>query len=139
MFLSAESRKKAENSVVLPDQISPKGEAFSPYVLSLWDAPHSHANVSIQDSPCIVSKKSIKTQEISENSSSLREKSEKIKKAEDFSVHTLAESEIKVPSREDQIAKVKKAMSQFEELSQSSKKRGRSENSGFFRNLRKLI
>jgi len=136
MFLSAESRKNPEISVVLPDQVSPKGEAFSPFVLSLWDSSLPKANVTLQDSPCVVSTKSIKpirTQEISENSPLETEKTE------DFSVHTLAESEIKVPSREDQIAKVKKAMSQFEELSQSSKKRGRSENSGFFRNLRKLI
>lgn len=139
MFLSAESRKKSENSVILPDQISPKGEAFSPFVLSLWDSPRAYANVTAQDSPCVVSKKTIKTQKKLENSEISEKINSEEKKTEDFSVHTLAESEIKVPSREDQIAKVKKAMSQFEELSKSSKKRGRSENSGFFRNLRKLI
>lgn len=137
MFLSAESRKNAENSVVLPEISTPKGRCFSPFKISLWDtmgvgAVHKSTKISgksdgkVIKSPVIISPKGENTP-VGET---------------EFTAHALPETLTKVPSREDQIKKVKRAMSQFEELSKistSSNTRTRSENSGFFRNLKKLM
>lgn len=138
MFLSADSRKNQTTPLVLPEQNAPTGKAFSPYLVSLWDMKNISSPISHPKNSGISLKKisekrgdNTKQEEAHEEG-----KTETLESSEDFTLHSLPESLAKVPSREDQIAKVKRAMSQFEEI---SKKQSRSEKNSFFRNLRKLI
>ncbi len=134
MFLSASSRKNAEKPVVLPQQTAPKGESFSPHVLSLWEKPlYASVEQKIIPAPQISQNKN---PEISKNSSLSLETEKSAVFSETFSAHALPESEISAPSREDQIAKVKQAMRQFEEV---TGKTSQASNKGFFRNLSSLL
>ncbi len=149
MFLSEESRKNPENSVILPEQKNPHGQALSPHVISLWDKKLENlenSKVLFQENIVNLSSEPSSTithiEEQVENKEMKIDKESKIDENQgdvSFSLHTLPETEEKAPSRETQIAKVKRAMSQFEAISKNSKKRTRSENSGFFRNLKNLI
>ena len=139
MFLSAESRKKVSVPLFLPEQKLPRGEAFSPHVLSLWKNPLKTSEISSvisapENISQIIKKADQGSQENRENRDNIAQGEDSSEA--DFTLHSLPESLAKVPSREDQIAKVKQAMSQFEEI---SKAHTRSEKSGFFRNLKKLI
>ncbi len=138
MFSSAHSRSFSPEKIILPDQNAPQGVAVSPYIISLWEEKTKILHQQKTEQQML---QETREEKISSFSS---QKKEEIKNShefqnhptENFSLHHLPETEKKIPSREDQIEKVKQAMKQFEEFSKTSSSRG---NKGFFRNLKNFL
>lgn len=133
MFLSADSRKTPPQQVILPEEKTPKGRSYSPHTISLWSAnPTTKKIRKIQPQKDI--KEKVQKPLPAEKTPNTTEDIPEI--LGDFSLHDFPETTIEIPSREDQIQKVKNAMKQFEEL---SKMRSNTGDKGFFRNLKNIL